>query len=469
MGLFGLGKNKKGSVKKKSDLDIVSKNEITGSLFYLKYNIKSLNINLVGNKNSFACKVAEIDDKKDVFYLTVLGRAAISKSDAVELKYDIAEIRYTLKTVAKKHDTEHDVCLEYPDAIRHFERRKTPRAVFRKNEIIDISLVTDLFSGYGGAAHLNNLGMGGFCCTINKIVKVSSGKNIPVNPLTFKPSTQLAIVKFRLPGFGDLELSGETIHINQVGYNIVCGGTFGKSVSGPEKNILEKFLDKRSYSPVPPDFLGFYKKFEDEKVRSKEEAYEKKEASAPSSEEARDYSKVSEEKVVREAVKEESISLAREDEEVYEKKEPVEDIEAAKTRAEAAESHSAVPPRDENILAVLFDSDEVSLTKRILSFNGFNNVTAVSDFAQALKLMTEKSFNLIILDYDLAGQVSAEQFIRTLKKHPTLRDLPISIFVDKLDASKQARIISLRVSRIALRPIKESDIVETLTKTLGIE
>jgi len=461
MGLFGLGKSKVGSVKKKSPLDIVSMDEMTGCLYYLLYNLKSMTIKVVGKKDDFTCKIAEIDNKKELLYITVLGRATISNTDEVELKVDIAEIRYVIKLTAKKHSTEHDLCLEYPTVIRHFERRKQPRAIFRKNENLDIKVVTDLFGGYGASARLNNVSSKGFNCTISKIVKVDSGKDISVNPLTFKPGTDFALVKFRLPGFGDVEVAGKSIHVSQSGYNLNCGGKF-VGVSGPGSNILDGFVSKRSYSPIPPDYQAFHKKFLEDQNKAKEKPKEapKKPEVEKTDPDKRDYTKVSENTEVAEHHEEDSaLNLARDDETYMHEEEGASGF--------VPSLDIPVSSRKESILLVFYDSEEINLLQDILKNRGFVNISAVNNFAQALKLMTEQQFSLIMLDYDLGGQITAEQFITTLKKHPTLRELPIAIILDSVDPTKQAKIISLKVSRVSLRPMKDRDIHDTVDKILG--
>jgi CheY-like chemotaxis protein len=449
MKLFGLGKGKKESLTKKSPLDIIDENEITGNLFYLQFNFKSLKINVVGKDTEYSCKVSEVDHDKGVFYLTVLGRANISKSDEVEMHYDITEIQYHLKTIIKKNDSEYDLCLEYPKIIRHFERRKNPRALFRRSEDVEIKLVTDLFSGYGGVGRLSNIGVGGFSCLISKVVNVSTGQNVTISPLTFKPSTQFGLIKFLLPGFGDMELSaGETIHTKQVGYNLNCGIALGK-LNTAQHGILEKFATNRASTPMPPDYFAFFKKYEEKKEGRTEEK-----------------SDTEEEKTVEIDSNETGYTKAPEQTTAPETKElPVEKEE--KVAAEEPPVEKKAPARNESILLILFNGDEINLVKKVLENKGFSNKTIVNGYAEALKIMTEKKFDLILLDYDLNGQVTAEQFIRTLKKHPTLKELPIAIILDNIDAGKQAKIISLRVSRMTLRPIKESDISETLEKTLG--
>jgi CheY-like chemotaxis protein len=442
MKLFGFGKDKK-IIAKKSPLDVIDKNEMTGCLFYLKFNLKSIKINISGKDTDYDCKIAGIDDQNGLFYLTVLGRASISKGDEIELRYGISQVLYYLKTSVKKNDTEHDLCIEYPKIIEHFERRKNPRAVIRKNENIEITLATDLFSGYGALGNLINIGIDGCYWSVTKIVEVSTGKNIPPNPLILKPSTQFAIIKLALPGCGGFELSGKSIHINQSGYTLNCGVAFNKLNSG-QYNLIDKFLSERASSPSPPDYLAFLKKYEAEKAAPKEEKKENKEEPGRST---------SADTIKTEAKTAEAAASSEKPQE-----QPV------KQEAKAKEEK---PARKESILLVLYNIDEIKLIKRVFAVNDFRNDTLVKSCKEALELMTEKSFDLIILDYNIDGALKSDQFIEIIRKHPKLKNLPIAIISHKLDVKEKVKLVNLKISQACFRPINDSSISEMIIKILG--
>ena len=457
MKLFGFGKTF-GTVQKKNPLDIVDKDTITGNLFYLQFNVKSLKIRIAGKGNEgYACKVAEIDNKKEVLYLTVLGRAPISKSDKVTFNYDISQIMYTFTSEVLKHTTDHDLCVEYPRIISHFERRKSPRAVFRRNESVELKMVTDPFAGKGLLGILQNVSKGGFCCNISKIIEASTGKDLPVTQLALKSGTVLSIVRFTLAGSGSFDISGDSIHVKQAGYNLLCGLKYGK-LSYPQEALIEKFVSSRTFPPSPPDFHAFYGKYIEEKNKPKVEEEGEDFEHAPLEESSRDYSKIKR--------KEEQEEDSNQPKEVEKKVAPV---EKPKEKEVVVNPEVKVKEfiRSESILLVLKNNGEIELITRFLSESGYKKVTLVDSFEEALKSIAGQMFDLIMLDYNMTGSINAEQFITALRRHPTLNNLPIALVSDKIAASETAKIVSFKISRICFRPINTQTIADSVEKILG--
>lgn len=466
MKFFGFGSEKK-IVSKKSPLDVIEKDELTGALFYLMFNGKSLKLSVNSRGEEFTCKIADIDEEKELVYLTVLGRAKLSKSDEVLVKYDISQILFSFKATVTKNDTDSDLCIGYPDIIEHFERRKLQRAVFRKNENIEIKIVTDLFSGYGILGRFINLGLGGFCCSVQKIVEVTTGKQLLLSPLLIKPGTTFSIIQFSLPTGGSFELSGVAAHATMLSGGL-CSGASLNPLSGSQETVLEKFISSRSYEPTPPDYLAFHQKYLEEKIIAKNGVQKKIEepVSILDTSENKDYAKI----IIKEPKEafdllEPSTAQTPAKEEAPAVKAPTSDDVVAAPTLDVEKK--AVPSRKEAILLVLYNPDEIKLVRRVLSINGFNNEILVSNCEEAIKYMTEQSFELIILDYNLAGKVRPEQFIMVVKNHPKLKDIPIAVISYNVNTAEQVKLVNLKVSRVCFRPIKEKIISDTLLKLLG--
>ncbi len=458
MKLFGLGKSK---ATKKSPLDVVSDENLTGCLFYLQFNSKSLSISVSGKKGDYNCRIADIDEKKGVVFLTVLGRANIANGDKIKIQFDITQIIYNFTSTVKKNDSEYDLCIEYPTIISHFERRKNPRVVFRKNENLEMKLVTDLFSGNGVLGFLTNMGAGGFACSVQKIVEASTGKVLPMNPILLKPSTSFAIAQFELAGSGKFELSATSVHVAQLGYNMALGCKFGKLSFG-QTSAIEKFVTKRSFEPSPPQYDAFYKKYLEEKAKPKEVETETEEDQSIVSEGAQMKSdaktKANEPPKSAKAVKATTATKPPE----------------AKESAEQPKPPKATPkPQPVNLmptklaLIVLSNGLEIQKIKRILLEQNISNSVHVSNCEDALKLMSSKQFDFVFVDYNIQGKVSAPQLITVLHKHPKLKGTPIIVISDDLDVPGKIQLVSLKPTRVCFRPLKDANIVDTITKIMG--
>jgi len=117
--------------------------------------------------------------------------------------------------------------------------------------------------GLGIAGPLVNIGMGGLCLRVDRVLKLDDGLRIPPNTALFERGTSFPRLRIQdLPKLPLLELSGWVAHTAERGSEILLGFDFGElaadqaRILGDSLALREKMFQARS-GLAPSDTGGF--------------------------------------------------------------------------------------------------------------------------------------------------------------------------------------------------------------------
>jgi DNA-binding response OmpR family regulator len=119
---------------------------------------------------------------------------------------------------------------------------------------------------------------------------------------------------------------------------------------------------------------------------------------------------------------------------------------------------------------ILVVDDEVgarTLTGIMLERGGFN-VVKVKDANEALKMLDNHRFDLIILDVMMAG-MDGVQLCRLLRQRPDTAELPIIILSARGDAESVNRGIDAGATDYILKPILNHDLSAKVRTALNLD
>lgn len=126
-----------------------------------------------------------------------------------------------------------------------------------------------------------------------------------------------------------------------------------------------------------------------------------------------------------------------------------------KKLAEANRPHILIVDDDPNMLAML---------KGFLE-KDYKVATAVNG-GLALRFLSKKSTDLILLDYEMPVQ-SGPQVMTILRNNEATKDVPVVFLTGVQDASKIAKVLELKPQGYLLKPIDTKRLMETVKSILG--
>jgi CheY-like chemotaxis protein len=125
-----------------------------------------------------------------------------------------------------------------------------------------------------------------------------------------------------------------------------------------------------------------------------------------------------------------------------------------------------VQPKKVNHRILAVDDDEVmrSAMKRVLEAEGYE-VIAVEDGLELSKILENSSFDLILLDINLPW-VDGYELCTLLKKHPSLRHVPLIMVSGNKDEESIERGFSVGCDNYITKPFEVDHISEVIRDTL---
>ena len=106
------------------------------------------------------------------------------------------------------------------------------------------------------------------------------------------------------------------------------------------------------------------------------------------------------------------------------------------------------------------------VTKSILMIDDYTNITQATDGANALVLLENEIFNLIICDWDMPNMNGLELLVE-IRKHENLKNIPFLMLTGNTDQEKVDTAIKAGVSDYVIKPIQPSVLLEKIEKCLS--
>jgi len=222
--------------------DIGERNQIISHLKNLSLTSKILK-NKNDSKQEF--KLGEFSEEKDFVDLIALSEIrGINEDDILTLEYMYENKRYRFsQRISSINIKTGIVKLYFPKVIRNNERRRFKRYKFPEKEEIYTILIPNFSKGVGLSGPLNDLCEQGGAINVEKMVDISSQKEIKISKHLAEPQ-KLSLIRFKLPTGPEIELRGELIHSTYVKTILRAGFKFNK-VGNKEKTIIDLFLNKK--------------------------------------------------------------------------------------------------------------------------------------------------------------------------------------------------------------------------------
>lgn len=115
-----------------------------------------------------------------------------------------------------------------PERLFYADRRQQKRYPFRPRENAYVSATDGGIPGLGVAGPLANIGMGGFCMRVDRVLRMDDGLRIPPSTALFERGGGFPRVRIQdLPRLPLLEVSGWVAHAAERGTEVLLGFNFG--------------------------------------------------------------------------------------------------------------------------------------------------------------------------------------------------------------------------------------------------
>jgi hypothetical protein len=157
-----------------------------------------------------------------------------------------------------------------PAAIKHHDRRKSPRGSISPRENVRVSVLQSLGAGVGISGLASDASVGGISLVIERAIKMENEQKLTVHRDLLPKGTELMIVKVnRIPGVPPFEVPGILNRFfRQKEWKMAI--EFPK-IPGPIKAAIEKFVESR-YIPFRPVKRSYQRRQEMERERERENA-----------------------------------------------------------------------------------------------------------------------------------------------------------------------------------------------------
>lgn len=148
------------------------------------------------------------------------------------------------------------------------------------------------------------------------------------------------------------------------------------------------------------------------------------------------------------------------DEYINDKKREKEKEEEEKRKAEDSKKREDLKP---HILVVDDDPNMLEVLKGQLE--GEYRVATAINGGLALRFLTKKTTDLILLDYEMPVQ-SGPQVLTILKNNEATKDIPVVFLTGISDTEKIAKALMLKPQGYLLKPVDSKKLLETVKKVL---
>jgi two-component system chemotaxis response regulator CheY len=122
--------------------------------------------------------------------------------------------------------------------------------------------------------------------------------------------------------------------------------------------------------------------------------------------------------------------------------------------------------RDARILIVDDYEGMRGILKEILDSMGITKIKEATDGAEALRLLAEAPFDLIICDWDMPG-ISGIELFQQLKKSPKTRDIPFCMVTGMKDAEHVRHALKEGIRHYVIKPVATDTFIKKIESMLN--
>lgn len=107
----------------------------------------------------------------------------------------------------------------------------------------------------------------------------------------------------------------------------------------------------------------------------------------------------------------------------------------------------------------------LSLLRRLLFFNGFQNIRTLSDSRQSLKVFAEYQPDIVLLDLRMP-YMDGFGVLRQLKKHMMSNDLPVIMISAQDEPENKKEALAIGAYDFIAKPFNHAEVVSKVTSFL---
>lgn len=122
--------------------------------------------------------------------------------------------------------------------------------------------------------------------------------------------------------------------------------------------------------------------------------------------------------------------------------------------------------KDIKILVVDDVASMRNVTKSILMIAEYTNVAQATDGVEALELLKDEAFDLIICDWEMPNMNGLELLLE-IKKDEKLKDIPMLMLTSNTEKAKVSVALKAGASDYVIKPIQPSVLLEKINNCLS--
>ena len=165
--------------------------------------------------------------------------------------FAVEDQRYEALITYKQREAYLQYRFSQPDRLFFADRRQHKRYPFRPRESAYVTAADGGIPGLGVAGSLVNIGMGGLCLRVDRVLRMEDGLRIPPSTALFERGRGFPRVRIQdLPRLPMLEVSGWVSHTEERGSEILLGFQFGELYEDQARSLNDSltFREKMFHS-----------------------------------------------------------------------------------------------------------------------------------------------------------------------------------------------------------------------------
>lgn len=159
-------------------------------------------------------------------FLASLGRALPHDVERqhIEISFPLDGRRFIARVKCLGREGYMTAAFSIPESVEEGERRQRVRARFGPREKARVTILGDLFDGYGVAGRIMDLSLHGIKIRVDRTIQVRGARVVPNSANVFAMGESLALVRLQdLPHTSQVECSGRVAHIEQSSLGVTIG------------------------------------------------------------------------------------------------------------------------------------------------------------------------------------------------------------------------------------------------------
>ena len=159
-------------------------------------------------------------------FLVFLGRALPHDVERqhIEISFPLDGRRFIARVKCLGREGYMTAAFSIPESVEEGERRQRVRARFGPREKARVTILGDLFDGFGVAGRIMDLSLHGIKVRVDRTIQVRGARVVPNSANVFATGESLALVRLQdLPHTPQIECSGRVAHIEQSSLGVTIG------------------------------------------------------------------------------------------------------------------------------------------------------------------------------------------------------------------------------------------------------